>query len=82
MRGMRRIGTTVGFLMLALLPVVAAVSPDAAAPTPVPIAIAQPLIGGAPFFRRITPLLPESGLLLLVGGGLLALAAVVRRVTD
>lgn len=81
MRGMRRIGLTAGFLVLALLPIVAAVSPEAVAPTPVPVAIAQPLIGGSPMFHRISPVLPETGLLLLVGGGLLALGAVVRKVT-
>ncbi len=78
---MRRIVTTAGFLVLALLPVAAAVSTEAAAPTPAPVAIAQPLIGTSPFFRGVAPVLPETGLLLVVGGGLLALAAVVKRAT-
>ena len=81
MRGMRRIVTTAGLLVLALLPVAAAVSPEAAAPTPVPVAIAQPLIAPSPFFRAGSPVVPETGLMLLVGGGLLGLAAVVRKAT-
>jgi hypothetical protein len=73
-----------GLLMVALLPVAAAVSAEpATTPAPVPMAIAQPLgalgtaaggpIGGA--------MLPESGLMVLVGTGLLGLAAVLRRTT-
>ncbi len=81
MRGIRRVATTAGFLVLAFLPVAAAVSPEVASSTPVPVAIAQPLTtpllpgghGGA--------VLPESALLVLVGGGLLGLAALVRRST-
>src|SRR3954451_5315001 len=43
MRGIRRVTTTAGFLVLALLPVAAAVSPDRVPAGPVPVAIAQPL---------------------------------------
>jgi hypothetical protein len=73
---------TAGLLVLALLPVAAAVSPEASAPTPVPVAIAQPLIGTSRFFHTGSPVVPETGLLLLVGGGLLGLAAVVRKATN
>jgi hypothetical protein len=80
---MRRVTTTAGLLVLALLPIAAAVSPEAGAPTPVPVAITQPLITASPVYQAATasPILPESGLLLLVGGGLMALGAVVRKAT-
>jgi hypothetical protein len=79
---MRRIVTTAGLLVLALLPVAAAISPETASPTPVPVAIAQPLIGTSAFFHTGARVVPETGLLLLVGGGLLGLAAVVRKATN
>jgi hypothetical protein len=77
---MRRITTTAGLLMIAFLPVAAAVSAEPATPPPVPVAIAQPLAGMGPL-AAVTPVLPESGLLLLVGTGLLGLASIVRRTT-
>jgi hypothetical protein len=80
MRGVRRAIITVGFLSLALLPIMAAVPPETAAstlntlpPAQMPVAIAQPL--GAME-------VPESGLLVLVGSALLGLASVVRRTTN
>ena len=79
MRGVRRVATTAGFLVLALLPVAAAVSPDAVPPTNVPVAIAQ-TIAAMPLFP-VGRLLPEPGLLVLVGTGLMGLAAIVRRST-
>jgi hypothetical protein len=83
MRLMRRASTTAGLLILALLPVAAAVSPDAIPPTSQPpIALAQPLVslGGAALVdARAVTALSESGLLVVVGGALLGLAAVVRR---
>src|SRR5918997_6294873 len=90
MRGMRKVITTTGFLGLALLPIVGAVSPDApppvnAAPSRVPVAIAQPLAamdGGALVAMPSSPvaeaMLPEPGMLVLVGSALMGLAAVVR----
>lgn len=93
MRGMRKVITTTGFLGLALLPLIGAVSPDApppvnAAPPRVPVAIAQPLAamdGGAlvamPSSPVVDAMLPEPGLLVLVGSALMGLAAVVRRTT-
>jgi len=80
MRAMRRAKVMLGLMTMALLPVAAAVSAEPAAQPP--MAIVQPLgvlntaavaSGGA--------VLPESGLLVLVGTGLLGLAAVVRRTT-
>jgi hypothetical protein len=80
MRGIRRVTTTAGFLVLALLPVAAAVSPDRVPAGPVPVAIAQPLT--MPLLsERSSPILSESGLLVLVGSGLMGLAAFVRRTT-
>lgn len=72
---------TLGLLMTAMLPVAAAVSAEPAMPTPAPVAITQPLvaISASPLFGGAT--LPESGLLMLVGTGLMGLAAVVRRTT-
>jgi hypothetical protein len=66
--------------MTALLPLAAAVSAEPAAPPAVPVAITQPLAAIGPFGSG-TALLPESGLLLLVGTGLMGLAAIVRRTT-
>jgi hypothetical protein len=68
---------TAGLLITALLPVAAAVSAEQAA-SPVPVAITQPLATTVPFARG-TRLVSESGLLLIVGTGLLGLAAVMRR---
>lgn len=93
MRGMWRAITTAGILSFTLLPMLAAVSPDAATsqrdpvpPTKMPVAIAQPLaaIDGSPLVTipRKTgaeAVLPESGMLILVGTTLLGLAAAVRR---
>lgn len=93
MQGMRNVITTTVLLGLALLPIIGAVSPDVAPPpntTPsrVPVAIAQPLAamdGGAlvamPSSTVGKAMLPESGMLVLVGSALMGLAAVVRRTT-
>lgn len=82
MRGMRRTAITIGVLVMALLPVMAAVSPETDAPPEIPVAITQP-IGHASNALSATgsPVLPESGLILLVGSGLLGLASIVRRST-
>jgi len=88
MRGLRKVMTSVGFLSLALLPLIAAVSPEAATSAldalpsgQLPVAIAQPL-AVMPATTGLNPMLPESGLLVLVGSALLGLAAVVRRTTN
>lgn len=79
MRGIRRVAM-LGFLMLAFLPVAAAVSPERATRTAVPVAITQPLT--MPLISSARhPILSESGLLMLVGSGLFGLAAIVRRAT-
>ena len=82
MRAMRRAGTTVGLVILALLPVAAAVSAEPASPSAMPVAIAQPLgTMETDLLTRDGAVLPESGLLVLVGTGLMGLAAIVRRTT-
>ena len=93
MRGMRKAITTTGFLGLALLPILGAVSPDPvppphAAPQGVPVAIAQPLAAmksgslvAMPSSPVADAMLPETGMLVLVGSALMGLAAVVRRTT-
>ena len=80
MRAMRRLGITTGLLVMALLPLAAAVSAQPAASTAVPVAIAQPVAAFRPIGSGAA-ILPESGLLILVGGGLMGLGAVVRRTT-
>jgi hypothetical protein len=80
MRGIRRAAATIGLLVTALLPVAAAVSPEAAPPADVPVAITQPIGTFAPFLPRGTTL-PESGMTILVGSGLLGLAAILRKTT-
>ena len=80
---MRRVAIVAGFLGLALLPVAAAaVSPDTPPPNPMPVAIAQPIAVRAPQLPAWSPRLSETGLLVLVGTGLLGLGAVVRRTTS
>jgi hypothetical protein len=91
MRGLRKITVTTALLMMALVPIVASISPEAAAPTMdsrMPVAMAQPLaaVDGAPLVtvRRqdgSNPMLSESALLVLVGSALFGLAAIVRRTT-
>ena len=87
---MRRVITTTGLLCVVLLSMVAAVSPEAAKSaidSQMPVAIAQPLaaMNGAPLVavprKGATPILPESGLLVLVGSTLLGLGSLVRRNT-
>ena len=83
MRSMRRAAMTIGVLVLALLPATAAVSPEAASAPDVPVAITQPVGNIATVLgrRSATPLLPEAGMILLVGSCLLGLGAIVRRST-
>jgi hypothetical protein len=67
---------------MAFLPVAAAVSAEPSSQSPVPVAIAQPLAAiGPELMPSDTPILPESGLLVLVGSALMGLAAIVRRTT-
>jgi hypothetical protein len=95
MRRLRKVIPTTGFLGLALLPMIGAVSPETtppvnAAPPRVPVAISQPLAamdgGSLVAMPSSSPaadaMLPESGMLVLVGSALMGLAAVVRRTTN
>jgi hypothetical protein len=84
--GMRRIwrsAATTGLLVLALLPVAAAVSSETAVPTLAAVALTQPFSGAATFFPHgtIPSRWAESGWLLLIGGGLMALGIVARKAT-
>jgi len=93
MRRMRKAVTTAGLLGLALVPLVAAVSPEPtppahAAPPRMPVVIAQPLAAMDGTSLVVVPsspaadaMLPESGMLVLVGTALMGLAAIVRRTT-
>jgi len=69
--------------MMALLPVAATVSTNAATPDEIPVAITQPIghISGARGPSSATPVLPETGMMMLVGSGLLGLGTIVRRST-
>jgi hypothetical protein len=71
---------TAGLLVIALLPVAAAVSAEPALPSEMPVAITQPLGAmGTDLLARDGSALPESGLLMLVGTGLMGLAAILGR---
>jgi hypothetical protein len=74
---------TITALLMALLPVTAAVSTDAAPAPDAPVAMTQPVGNIARILgsRSTTPFLPESGMIMLVGTGLLGLGAIVRRST-
>jgi hypothetical protein len=87
--GMRVIGRaiiTAGIFSVALLPIIGAVSPNDSpainAPSRVPVAIAQPLAATLPSETATDAVLPESGMLLLVGTALMGLAFLVRRTTN
>ena len=83
MRGIWRRAATAGLLVLALLPVAAAVSSETAVPTLAAVAIAQPFTRASTLLPigAIPPRLTESGWLLVIGGGLMALGIAMRRVT-
>jgi hypothetical protein len=92
MRQLRSVMLTMGVLVAALLPMMAAVPADAPPPavdpsSRVPVAIAQPLAAMDTGVLVSMPTtkgparLPESGMLVLVGSALMGLAAVVRRTT-
>jgi hypothetical protein len=88
MRGIRKLLATTGLLLVALLPIVAAVPPETppARERALPVAIAQPLaaVDGVPLISvggKGFVMLPEPGMLVLVGSALLGLAAIVRRTT-
>ena len=79
---MRRAATTIGVLVVALLPMMAAVSPEAASALEVPVAITQPVANIAKVIgKSTTPVLPEARMIMLVGSGLLGLGTLVRRST-
>jgi hypothetical protein len=83
---------TAGLLGLALVPMIGAVAPEPPVNTPqprVPVAMAQPIAAmdrsslvTIPASRASDAILPESGMLVLVGSALMGLAAVVRRTTN
>lgn len=86
MRVLRRAIFTAGIFSLALLPIIGAVAPNDSqainAPSRMPVAIAQPLAAALPSDTASDAMLPESGMLLLVGTALMGLAFLVRRTTN
>ena len=80
MRAMGKVEVTAGLLVIALLPVAAAVPAEPTLPSEVPVAITQPLGAmGTDLLARDGSALPESELLMLVGTGLMGLAAILGR---
>lgn len=77
--GVKRSMVSLGLLALTALPL-AALAGDVKR-APMAVAITQPLPTLMPGAGRAYPALPESGLMVLVGTGLLGLAAIVRRTT-
>jgi hypothetical protein len=67
--------------MTALLPLTAAVSAQPADQSSMRVALTQPLGAAGPLGAWHARVLPEPGLLMLVGGGLMGLGALVRRTT-
>jgi len=82
MTRMRRTALMIGVLVMAL-PMAATVSTNAATPDEIPVAITQPIghISGALGPSSAAPVLPETGMMMLVGSGLLGLGTIVRRST-
>jgi hypothetical protein len=76
MRRRKDVAMTIALLVLIMWTVAAAVSPDRPPASP-PLAVAQPVL--LPSALSPAPIFGDSGLLLLVGTGLIALAALVRR---
>ena len=83
---MRKLLVATTLLILALLPMIAAVAPDAArsaVDSTMPVAMAQTLAVDRSLvpFRSVPdrPVLPETAVLVLVGSSLFGLAAIVRR---
>ena len=91
MRAMWKVFMLTVLLVLIALPTVALVPPDqppSALDSRLPVAMAQPLAAsdGAPLVQVATPkgsapMLPESGVLIVIGSALFGLAALVRRAT-
>lgn len=76
MRRRTYVAMIAGVLVLIMWTVAGAVSPEPAQSAP-PLAVAQPVV--LPPGLQPAPILGDSGMLLLVGTGLIALAALVRR---
>jgi hypothetical protein len=83
---MRKLLVATTLLILALLPMIAAVAPDAArsaVDSTMPVAMAQTLAVDRSLvpFRSVPdqPVLSETAVLVLVGSSLIGLAAIVRR---
>jgi hypothetical protein len=81
MRAARRVGVTTLFILMALLPAVAAIPSDTDRPPDVALSIAQPLSGLTSIGIRTRDITSTPGLLLLVGSALMGLASIVRRTT-
>jgi len=83
---MRRVITIAALLTLTIVPVAAALSWVTVAASPMPAASAEPVtavrlesLGEAAVTRQ--PVLPPSGMLMLVGSGLLGLAFILGATT-
>jgi hypothetical protein len=81
MRAKGRAAVTIGVLVLALLPMTAAVARETSATPEIPVAITQPVGDFARILGSSSSSIPDAGLIMLVGSGLLGLGAIVRRST-
>lgn len=86
MPGMRRVITIAALLTLTILPVAAALSWVTLAASPMSAASAEPPVTVVPLeslgvAAAPEPLLPQSGMLMLVGSGLLGLAFILSTTT-
>lgn len=82
MRAVRRLGLLTGMMILAMLPMAAAVSPAGAAPTPeIAMSIAQPIVNLPAVTPHRTNAVLDSAVLALVGSALIGIASIVRRTT-
>jgi hypothetical protein len=68
-------------MIVALVPMVVAVSPVGAAAPDVALAVTQPVVSIPVIATHATHALLDSGVLALVGTALMALASLVRRTT-
>lgn len=82
MRDVRRFGLLTALMVLAMLPMVAAMSPAGSAATPeIAMSIAQPIVNVPAVPSHGTSAFIDSAVLALVGSALMGIASIVRRAT-
>ena len=82
MRAVRRVGLLTALLILAMLPMAAAMSPAGTAATPeIAMSIAQPIVNMPAASSHGTSAFVDFAVLSLVGSALMGVASIVRRTT-